>query len=277
MATAAPTKASKPAAKKAVKAVTPRVKAAAFDYEGEKAKRDAAIEAVLYQAGDLVTLQEALKAAVEANVRMKMQKADINVFKAFQLKFEPRGFGGSGYAHLEIKLEFDPKGIANAPWMSETDLFGGLPTAKFWSGHFNSTLARNEKPLTGTIEIKHVRDLKKDEPRFVMFDLTVQQLLSATTAWESTRDALMAKEELRLKQTDSSESKAIEGLNELLRQQTALEEQMEELKETIEEARGKVNKIRSDIKAKVSQTVKAAPPVLAHLNALRAQLGLAAA
>lgn len=274
MATAAknPTakKAAKPAAKRATRSAEAR---APFDIDALKAERQEAIDIALNQAADITTLKDAVQRVLTANVRLKMHRADVHVFKSFAMKFENKSHSGDSYARLDIAMLFDPS-VANAPYMSDSDLFEGLPVGKIWSGNgFGHSAHKSDKEQHAWIEFKYDRDRKPSEPHFVMFELTIDQMRSANTAWESTRKVLMQQEEQRLRRENTGEAAVIEELNKLTQKESDLEEQLNELREEISEKRAKVEKIRSDIKTKVSKSIKA-PPVLAHLNSVRAQLGM---
>lgn len=242
-----------------------------FDREAMRAERDEALNEALNEAAELSVLKQALQRVLEANVQLHLQRKLPRVFDKFELKFEDRNCRADAAGTLYLSLTLHPELTATSgPWLSERDLFEGLPAFnRFGPGYSVSLLKPEHSKVEGCFDLR--LDERAEAVRFVMLELTLAQLVSAAQAWRTTREALVAQEQARVSRGNSAESQAFKTLADLEAQHTALTQQLAELDEQLSEARRVAHGVREAMARKVSA---ATSPLLQHLNALRSLLGL---
>lgn len=246
--------------------------AASFDRDAMLALRDDALNTVLLEAADLPAMSAALKRLLEIRVRMHLQRQVEQVFDKFEVRFEDRNCRGSAYGTLYLTLSFVPE-LKNHPvWLSESDLLDGLPKFTSFNGGYSQSLFKAEREaLSGAFDISLSPEVGK--ARFVMFELTAQQLSTAASAWRSTRDAMVAQEQARVSRGATPAAKVLKELSELEARHAELTRELEELDEQLSSARARAREVGQSLERKVTE---AKPPLLQHLNQVRAQLGLKA-
>jgi hypothetical protein len=242
-----------------------------FDRDALLAERDEAVQSALYEAADLTSLTAALRRAVEANIRLRVQHMRGTLFDKFELRYEDRSFGGDSYATLYLTFKVSTEFAQGAPYVPESDAFEGLPKINNWVRQGRSVLQHGQEAWSGSFLFK--RPTAAHTKTFTMFELTVAQMRATAQAWSAAQDALVAQEQLRATKTAKSpEAKALAKLQELEAKHAALTQELELLNEQLESARREVDLVRNGFKQKVAAK---APPVLKQLNVLREQLGLA--
>lgn len=243
----------------------------AFDREAMLVERDEALNEALHEAAELSALKEALQRVLKANVQLHLQRSLARVFDKFELKFEDRSCRADAVGTLYLSLTLHPDlTAAPGPWLSERDLFEGLPEFnRFGPGYSVSLLKPEHSKVEGCFDLR--LDARTDAVRFVMLELTLAQMVSAAQAWRTTREALVAQEQARVTRGTSAEAKAFKALADLEAQHAALAQQLAELEEQLDEARRVAHGVKEAMARKVSA---ATPPLLQHLNALRSLMGL---
>ncbi len=278
MSTSSPTqpKVSTPRRGKATpnRPATKRAKAASSrDTDALRLAQEQAVHEALHVAADLPSLSDAVRRVLEANVRRRLQRDVEVVFDAFELTFEDQSHASDAYAMLHLTASFNAATVEGAPYLGDTELLEGLPPQPHWaSSQFTRSVFRMDPPVKATFYLK--RDKKAHDVRFEMFELTVEQLRAAATAWEATKRALVAQGQIRLEKGSSSEAKVFAKLKSLEQHHDDLTQQLQELEVELREVRQRVQEIRG----KLARNLGDKPPAaLRMLNELRLQLGLALA